>query len=78
MVCNKSGKDLKGDVGTVKVRSGRKEGHTGENGIGSPTRKGLQILLELLKSEAYPSVPKRTRKDKTHNAEEEIRVMRVQ
>ena len=67
MVCNQNEKDRTMAIGTVKVRSGRNEGHTGENGIGSPTRKGLQIFLEFLKSEAYPSVSKRTLKDKTHN-----------
>ncbi len=44
MVYNQNGNELKGIIGTVKVRSGQKEGHTGENGSGSPTRKALQIF----------------------------------
>jgi hypothetical protein len=31
-------------IGTVKVRNGQNKGHMGENGIGSPTRKALQIF----------------------------------
>ena len=44
MVFNQNRKELKDTRGTVKVRSGHNEGHTGGNGIGSPTRKGLQIF----------------------------------
>jgi hypothetical protein len=48
--------------------SGRNEGHMGESGTRSTSRKASQIFLEFLKSEAYLSDSKRTRKEKTHNA----------